>query len=285
MMSIQAEPDNTAVRVALWRALHVLIDAPPHVFDDGIGLAIANPPVDWRMRSDMLPQGTGPFRASILARARFIEDLLTAEIENGLGQYVILGAGLDTFVQRKPELASRVQVFEVDQPGPQSWKRQRLMDLGFGVPSHLHLVPVNFEAGDDWLQKLSANGFKATDKAVVSSLGVSMYLTREAVIAMLRQAASLAKGSTFVMSFILPFEMAEASLRPFLEGAAKGAAANGTPFLSFFAPHDMQELARDAGFKTLRHVSAADMGDMYFADRADGLRPPANTEELLIATV
>ncbi|MBL8628850.1 MAG: class I SAM-dependent methyltransferase [Rhodospirillaceae bacterium] len=281
-MTPKAEPDNTAVRVALWRALHVLHDPLPHVFTDEIGLAIANPPVDWRMRPDMHPQGTGPFRASILGRARFVEDLLT---ESEVAQYVILGAGLDTFVQRKPELAARLQVFEVDQPGPQSWKRQRLMDLGFGVPSHLHLVPVNFEAGEDWVQKLVAAGFKANAPAVISSLGVSMYLTREAVAAMLGQVAGLAKGSTFVMSFILPFEYADAPLRPFLERAANGAAASGTPFLSFFTPDEMMALARAAGFKTVQHASAADLGERYFAGRADHLRPPANTEELLIAAI
>ena len=96
----------------------------------------------------MHPQGTRPFRASIVARARFIEDLVAEQAQRGVDQYVILGAGLDTFAQRRPELASRLRVFEIDQPGPQAWKRQRLVELGYGVPDGLKLVPVDFEAGD-----------------------------------------------------------------------------------------------------------------------------------------
>jgi len=135
-------PDNTAERVALWRALHVLADPPPHVLKDTVGLALVAPSDDWQKRRDMSPF-TRPFRASIVARARFVEDLLEQSIGQGLAQYVILGAGLDTFVQRQPELASQLQVFEIDQPNTQAWKRKRLGELGFGVPAHLHLVPTD----------------------------------------------------------------------------------------------------------------------------------------------
>jgi len=130
-----AEPDNTAVRVALWRALHVEIDSPPHVFEDTVGSRLADPEDGWRNRPDMSPF-TRPFRASIVARARFIEDLVKERAADGVGQYVILGAGLDTFAQRRPELASRLRVFEIDRPGPQAWKRQRLVELGSVWASH-----------------------------------------------------------------------------------------------------------------------------------------------------
>src|ERR1041384_6318019 len=108
-------PDDTAVRVALWRALHVQIDSPPHVFEDEVGLKLVAPDDGWRSRPDMSPF-TQPFRASIVARARFSEDLVAEQAERGVKQYVILGAGLDTFVQRRSELASRLLVFEIDQP-------------------------------------------------------------------------------------------------------------------------------------------------------------------------
>src|ERR1700761_2175722 len=119
-------PDSTAARVALWRALHVEADPPPHVLEDDIGLKLLSPDENWRSRGDMDPQFTRPFRASIVARARFIEDLVVEQAACGTDQYVILGAGLDTFAQRRPELASRLKVFEVDPPGPQAWKRRRL---------------------------------------------------------------------------------------------------------------------------------------------------------------
>ena len=277
------EPENTAVRVALWRALHLEVDAPPHVFEDDVGLKLAAPDEGWRSRPDMSPF-TRPFRASILARARFIEDLVTAEAARGVGQYVILGAGLDTFAQRRPALASRLRVFEIDQPGPQAWKRQRLVDLGLGIPSYLHLVPVDFEAGDAWWERLAASGFDPGRPAVVASTGVSMYLTREAILTTLRQVAALAPGTTLAMSFMLPIEMADPDVRPGIERAAAGAKANGTPFISFFTPAQMLALAREAGFAGVEHVSAAALAERYFAGRTDGLRPPNNSEELLVAT-
>ncbi len=277
-------PDSTAVRVALWRALHVQVDAPPPVLADEIGLRLIAPDENCRDRPDMDPHFTRGFRASIVARARFIEDLVTEQAGNGVGQYVILGAGLDTFAQRRPEIASRLRLFEVDPPGPQAWKRQRLIDLGYGIPDWLRLVPVDFEAGDAWWQKLATAGFDAAQPALVVSTGVSMYLTKEAIAATLRQVAALAPGSTFAMTFLVPFELADPETRPGLEMAARGAQASGTPFISFFTPADMLTLARDCGFPDVRHVSAANLAERYFAGRSDGLRPPNNAEEFLVAT-
>jgi methyltransferase (TIGR00027 family) len=277
-------PDNTAVRTALWRALHVLADPPPHVFDDTIGLQLAAPEDGWRERPDM-SAFTRPFRASILARARFIEDLVEEQAARGVDQYVILGAGLDTFAQRRPDLASRMQVFEIDQPGPQAWKRRRLVELDFGIPPFLHLVPVDFEAGDSWWERLTAAGFDAARPAVVAAAGVSMYLTRDAIMETLRRGATLAPGSTFAMTFMLPIDMLDAEIRTGVERAAAGAKASGTPFISFFAPAAMLAMARDAGFRQARHVSAASLAERYFANRTDGLRPPPNSEELLVATI
>ena len=139
-------PDSTAVRVALWRAMHVQVDPAPHVLEDEIGLQLAAPDAGWRARPDMDQAGTSGFRAAIVARARFIEELVAEQAGHGVAQYVVLGAGLDTFAQRNPQIAARLRVFEVDQPGPQAWKRQRLLELGFGVPDWLRLVPVDFEA-------------------------------------------------------------------------------------------------------------------------------------------
>ena len=277
-------PDSTAVRVALWRALHVEIDPPPHVIDDVIGLKLAAPEEGWRYRGDMHPEGTKLFRASIVARARFIEDLVVEQAGRGVRQYVLLGAGLDTFAQRRPEIASGLKVFEVDRPGAQAWKRQRLIELGFGVPEWLRLVPVDFAAGGSWRDELARAGFEAGRPAVVTSTGVSMYLTREAITAMLREVASLAPGSTFAMTFLMPLELAEAAVRPGMQMAERGARASGTPFISFFMPAEMLALAREAGFRDARHVPASALAERYFAGRSDGLRPPNNAEELLVAT-
>lgn len=277
-------PDNTAVRVALWRALHVEVEARPHVLEDEVGLKLVAPDDGWRGRGDMDPQGTSLFRASIVGRARFIEDLVAEQAGRGVGQYVILGAGLDTFAERRPEIASRLLVFEVDQPGPQAWKRERLIELGFGVPDWLRLVPVDFEAGDAWWARLAAAGFDAGRPAVVASTGVSMYIAKDAVAAMLRQVAALAPGSTLAMTFLVPLELASIEVRPGLQMAERGARASGTPFLSFFTPSEMLTLAREGGFRDARHVSARDLTERYFAGRTDGFRPPESGEELLVAS-
>ncbi|WP_413811247.1 class I SAM-dependent methyltransferase [Streptomyces sp. OE57] len=276
-------PDSTAVRTALWRAMHVQVDPPPHVLEDEIGLLLAAPDADWRRRPDMDPDATRGFRAAMVARARFIEDLIAERADHGVTQYVILGAGLDTFAQRRPETASRVRVFEVDQPGPQAWKRHRLDELGYGVPDWLRLVPVDFEASEDWLKQLAAAGFEAGRPAVIVSTGVTMYLTEEATAATLRQIAGLAPGSTLAMTFLLPAELLDAADRPGLRASKEGAQAAGTPFISFYTPPEMLELAREAGFKDVRHVPGASLAERYFADRADGLRPSSG-EDLLLAT-
>lgn len=238
-----AAPDSTAVRVALWRAIHVQDDAPPHVLEDELGLRLAAPDDGWRSRPDMDPQATRLFRASIVARARFIEDLVVEQIGRGVGQYVILGAGLDTFAQRRPEIASRLRVFEIDPPGPQAWKQQRLVELGYGIPEWLRFVPVDFEAGDAWQERLAAAGCDFDRPAVVAAAGVSMYLTKEANMAMLRHIAAFAPGSTLAMTFLLPLELADPEVRPGLERAVQGARASGTPFLSFFTPAEVLSLA------------------------------------------
>lgn len=276
-------PDSTAVRTALWRAMHVQVDPPPHVLEDEIGLKLVAPDEDWRSRPDMNPEWTRRIRAEIVARARFVEDLVAEQASRGVGQYVILGAGLDTFAQRRPEVASRLHVFEVDQPGPSRWKRERLMELGYGIPAFLRLVPVDFEAGASCWERVTSAGFDASRPAVVASTGVSMYLTEEAIAATLRQVATLAAGSTLAMTFMPPIDLIDPEDRAMAERAQKGAAASGTPFISFFAPAQMLSLAREAGFPQARHVSAASLGERYFSSRADGLRP-ASGEDFLVAT-
>lgn len=275
------QPDSSAVRTALWRAMHVQIDDPPHLIDDEIGLALADPEDGWRRRGDMHPQGTGPYRAAIVARTRYVEDLLT---DGGISQYVLLGAGLDTFAQRRPVGAEEVRVFEIDQPGPQEWKRRRLNELGYGVPEGLNLVPVDFEVDDDWWSALIGAGFDPSKSALVSSSGVSMYITKEATAATFERLSHMATGSLVVMTFMLPIDLADEADRPGLLGAAKGAEASGTPWISFFTPEEILASAREAGFTQVHYVSTADLTSRYLEGRSDGLRA-ASGEAVLLARV
>jgi methyltransferase (TIGR00027 family) len=278
------EPDQTAVRVALWRALHVLADPPPHVLEDEVGLRLAAPDDGWRHRQDMDLAFTSGFRAHVVARSRFIEDLVAEQAARGVDQYVLLGAGLDTFAQRRPDVASRLRVFEVDQPRPQAWKRRRLTELGYGVPDWLRLVPVDFEAGGSWRDEIAAAGFDAARPAVVASAGVSMYLTREANAATMRDLASLAPGSTVALTFQLPAALVDERDRRGRQLAVDGASRSGTPFISFFTPAEMLALAREAGFTDARHVSGAALNERYFGGRGDGLRMSTGEDFLVAAT-
>jgi methyltransferase (TIGR00027 family) len=269
-----AGPESSAERVALWRALHVQIDAPPHVINDEVGLRLIDPPAGWQQRPDMDPEATRTFRTSIVARARFIEDLVAEERAKGVAQYVILGAGLDTFAQRRADIASALHVFEVDQAAPQAWKQQRLIELGYGIPEWLRFVPVDFEK-DAWWERLTQAGFAANRPAVVTATGLSLYLTKEANLDMLRRIATFAPGSTLAFTFILPAEVDES--------VQQSARASGTPFLSFFTPPEMLALGREAGFRNVRCILGDDLAERYFTNRPDALRP-SNGEAFLLAT-
>lgn len=276
-------PDTSAVRTALWRALHAEIDAPPHVLEDVVGLQLADPDDGWRQRPDMDPDATLGFRAAIVARPRYVEDLVAERSRAGTRQYIILGAGLDTFVQRNPAAGSLLSVFEIDQPATQAWKRQRLAELGFDIPDWQRFIPVDFEAGASWRDQLLASDFNDAAPTIVASTGVSMYLTRDAVASTLRQVATLAPGSNVVMSFLLPLESLDADDEQSARGAARGAQAEGTPWMSFFTPEQMLEMADIAGLVDARHVPGSVLAERYFSDRTDDLWP-ARGEDLLLAT-
>lgn len=263
-------PEHTAVRVALWRALHLKYDAPPHVFNDTIGAEIVGEE-NWMNRPDMEAAFSKSMRASIVGRARLIEDLVEEKLKQGVDQYVILGAGLDTFAQRRTDLVSKMHVFEVDQPEPQIWKQRRLEELGYIAPSTLHFVPVDFEAGESWWEALRSHGFDLGRSAIVVSTGVSMYLSQEANRATLQQLATLAPGSTFAMTFMLALDLLEGQERAVMEYVMKKAAESGTPFKSLFAPAEILQMAQAAGFKKAEYISAKDIYDRYFARREDGL--------------
>ena len=275
------QPDNTAVRTALWRALHTQEDDKPSILEDEIGLQLIDPPKDWKQRPDM--KYTKRLRASIVARSRFIEDLIIEESKLGINQYVILGAGLDTFVQRRPGIASELQVYEIDQVETLAWKKHRLVELGFDLPNNLHYVPVNFEISS-WWEKLTEAGFDIKKPAVVACTGVSLYLTKTAIIATLGQMVQFAPGSTLAMTFYLPIDLLDEEDKPMMEMSIKGARESGIPFVSFFTPGEIEAMALEAGFRQIKLISTKDLEKLYFSNRKDNL-VPATGEIFLVAKV
>lgn len=275
------QPDNTALRTALWRALHVLTDDKPYIIEDKIGYSLIKPEKDWQERPDM--KYTKRLRASIVARARFVEDIAKEQIQKGITQYVLLGAGLDSFAQRNTGIISQVDIYEIDQPDTLAWKEEKLNEHGYRIPDNLHFVPVDFETSSWWVELLS-KGFDIDKKAVVSCTGVTLYLTKEAITDMLKKMTSLASGSTIAIAFYLPFEELDEEDKPMQEIAIKGAAASGTPFISFFPVEEIVKLGEETGLKEIRTISTKDMAEKYFKDRTDHLTP-ASGEFFLVASI
>ncbi|MCL1651549.1 Putative S-adenosyl-L-methionine-dependent methyltransferase ML2640 [Elizabethkingia miricola] len=275
------QPNNTAIRTALWRAFHTQADAEPHILEDTVGLQLIAPEKGWQERPDI--KYTQRLRASVVARSRYIEDIITTEIQKGTDQYVILGSGLDTFAQRNPDITSKIQIFEIDQPDTLSWKQKRLSETGFHIPENLHFVPINFEKSSWWEQLLKA-GFNIHKPAVIACTGVTLYLTRSAIKETLQHMVSLAAGSVVTISFYLPVELLEKEDQPMQEMANKGAQQAGTPFISFFSPEEVIAIAKESGLKNTNLVSTEDIKDLYFKNRTDGLSP-ASGEVFLLARI
>ena len=168
-------------------------------------------------------------RAGAVARARFVEDIVAEQVDRGGNQYVILGAGLDSFALRRLDLVRRLRVFEVDEPGTQAWKRRRLDELELARPDTLSFVPVDFER-QSWVKEIVNAGFDRTRPAVVSSVGVTTYLSVDAIQLMLHDVARLAPGSVFVCGFALPAHLIEPDEREMRADIEARAAARGHPW-------------------------------------------------------
>lgn len=263
------------------RGTHRLRDQPPWVLDDPFAYVLIGP--GWEeiaaaTQSFVRPELTRQGRAGVVARCRYAEDRV---VSGPFGQYVILGAGLDSFAWRRPDLVRTLRVFEVDHPPTQAWKRERAAHLG--LPSHDHhvFVPVDFEV-QTLRDGLDAAGFDWSQPTVFSCVGVSMYLTGDSVEATLRTVAACPSGSEVVWSYNPAPEYLDDMGREFLEAVSRRVAAVGEPLRTFLSPADAEALMARCGLKVIDHPTADDLTSRYFAGRGDGLRP-YTTERLLTA--
>jgi methyltransferase (TIGR00027 family) len=270
------KPSDTAALTAILRAAHQIADDEPRIVDDPIAVVL----VDDAARERIATRPAALFspalmipRAAVLLRSRYAEDLLAKAVAQGVGQFVILGAGLDTFAFRQPEFARRLQIYEVDHPATQAWKRERLAAAGVVVPDNLHWAPIDFER-QSLAAALQEAGFDASRQAFFSWLGVTQYLTFSAIDATLRVVATLPAPSTIVLSFVLP----DIDL-PSEEAAAAGTVADdavrtGEPWLTRISPEDLAARLMQLGFREVIHLSPKEANALYFAGRRDGLRAP-----------
>ncbi len=271
-LALQAgEPSRTARSTALQRAAHQLLEVP-RVLDDPLALRMFGAQgVAWLGRN--LDQyrtiGSRAMRAFLVMRSRYAEDQLANAVARGVTQYVVLGAGLDSFAYRNPH--RRLRVFEVDHPSTQAWKRSRLQEQAIEAPRSLTFAPVDFETRT-LADGLKAAGFRADRPAFFSWLGVVIYLSKPAVAETLRTIAAGAKGSQVVFDFAPPPGSLGERERVSHEASAARVAKAGEPWINYYAPGPLVDEMHAAGFASAHYVGALEMNARYFGDRADGFR-------------
>jgi methyltransferase (TIGR00027 family) len=291
----EARPSSTAIGAAVFRAAHRILDADPKILDDGLASVLAGlegePAVlaafD-RIRESFVRRAGADFteillkylRASIVLRNRYAEDELESAVAHGTTQYVLLGAGLDSFAYRRPDVAARIRVFEVDLPATQQWKRQRLAELDIAVPDTVRFVPLDFER-QPLLETLQASGFAPSSPAFFSWLGVTGYLTETAIVQTLAQVARACAGSEIVFSYALPERFDDERAKLIRKAIRAEIADRNEPAAnSGFEPQALAEKIRSLGFDDVYDFDRQSANGRYFLNRSDDLSAPALTHHM-----
>jgi len=274
---------RTAHQVAVRRAAHQLLDQP-RVLDDPLALRIIGSEAADELRTSPKEDHgfSRAFRAFMAARSRYAEDELQRAVERGIDQYVVLGAGLDTFAYRNPY--PNLRVFEVDHPATQAWKLQRLCSADIAIPSSVTFVPADFE-GQTLGVVLDLAGFRRDTPAFFSWLGVTPYITRESCIATLGFIASLPRGSGVIFDFAVDPALLNAGQRQAFDALAGRVAAAGEPFQLFFDPGKLESELRSLGFHRTELLQRDQINARYFKDRTDGLLVRGSLGHLMAAWV
>ncbi|WP_019124017.1 class I SAM-dependent methyltransferase [Brevibacillus massiliensis] len=267
----------TAIMTAYIRAYHAMNDNPK-IFDDFLAYQMIP-----EERRTLIEQGfTNALQSysdqetalrpllqtmglpNVLSRSRYTEETLEQAVKQGVQQYVILGAGMDTFAFRRPELPKQLRVFEVDHPATQTFKRNRLAELGWEIPPNLHFVPVDFSK-ESLAEALKGSSYDPQAKSLFSWLGVTMYLSREEVFATLRSIADVAPvGSMVLFDYFVPIESS-----PHMQEMREDLQKIGEPIKTSFDPSTLAVDLSDAGFRLHENLSPSDIQNRYFQGRTD----------------
>jgi len=280
------QPSATALRVAIRRAAHQILDHP-RVFDDPLAERIIGTEAADLLKAEVQEGQTRvarSLRAFIAARSRFAEDALAQGVERGVCQYVILGAGLDTFAYRNPCADREVQIFEVDHPVTQAWKQRMLAAAGISIPPTLTFAPVNFEK-QNLSEGLTQAGFDPRRAAFFSWLGVTPYLTEEAFEATARFIASMPLGSGVAFDYAVPRSSLSLPEKMAFDTISARVAAAGEPFRLFFDPGALLEKLKGLGFVAVTDLDSEKINSRYFTARTDGLRIAGGPAHLLSAWI
>lgn len=275
-----AKASATATGVAVARSAHRSCDQPPWVLDDPFALQLAGPrwaEIQSASEAAFPETALRQSRASVVARSRYAEDRL---VSGGYRQYVILGAGLDSFAWHRADLIGWLRLFEVDHPASQAWKLGRIAELDLPVRDGHVFAPVDFETTPLW-EGLTRAGLDWSQPAFFSWLGVIIYLTPEAITATLNTVSGCGTGSEIVLSYDAPDAFLDDTAREMVQIEARQVAATGEPYTTRMSPAQAETLIESAGLEVVEHLAPQALYDRYFAQRSDGLRP--STAERLIA--
>jgi methyltransferase (TIGR00027 family) len=274
----------TAVGVAALRALHQMVDEEPRILDDPVVAHLLDPAALDRARNRDDDPLYGPrvraLRSHVVLRSRYAEDCLAAAVRRGVRQYVILGAGLDTFAYRQPLWARDVRILEVDHPASQRAKRERLAAAGIASPPNLELVAIDFER-ETLRAGLARSSLRMNEPVFLSWLGVTVYLTEDAIEAVFRFVSSLPRSSEIVFTFSPP-DPTLGDDRP-TSPLAKLAEAVGEPWRTQLGPDRLDAMLRSFGFSNVVFPAPAELAARYFRDRHD--LPAPRRARIGVATV
>jgi methyltransferase (TIGR00027 family) len=277
---------DTAIFTALQRAAHQIIDEPPRILEDPVAVGLVPGSTEEAIRNaaeELQRPAIKLLRSTFVFRSRFAEDALQDAVVAGTRQVVLLGAGFDTFAYRQPPWAKTLRIFEVDHPASQAFKKRRLAAMGIVPPANVSFCPIDFEIVS--LQAgLRTASFDDTQPAFFSWLGVTQYLTRDAVLGTLGFVRSLATGTRIAFEVLLPESMLPENERTVARFASEASAARGEPWLSRFAPEEMRALLEALGYRSCLHLTPREAQARYFEGRRDGLTAP-EMAQFLIATV
>ena len=293
---MQDTPSRSALRVALRRAAHQLYDAPPLVFPDPFAVPILGPhaaelartpgSAPTRRRPSRPRTHSLALRAFLVARSRYTEDLLAQAVAHGITQYILLGAGLDTFAHRNRH--PTLHVYEIDHPATQTWKRSLLAHAGLAHLPRLTYIPLDLDsalADNTFTSALTSAGFDPTRPAFFSALGLIPYLTPQVFQAALRTLASLAPGTTLVFDYNLPRESLARSEQLAHDSISARVRSSGEPFHLFFTPEQIAAQLCAHNLHLCEDLDGQAINALYFNHRTDNLRVLPNSAHLLHAQV
>ena len=276
---LDSQPSRTALATAYLRAAHQLLDAPPRVMEDPLAVSVLGDGAADRIGKDAARYRSAAvqaLRAHVVLRTRFAEDRLAAAVNRGVCQYVLLGAGLDTFALRQPAWARSLRIVEIDHPDTQRFKRAMLSQAHIEVPANVTFGVIDFER-ESLLEGLDRHGVRPSQPTFFSWLGVTMYLTEASIDRALQSMGAFAAASEVVLTFLEPRDERPAPVAPSPDRLASRVAAAGEPFVSYLRPADVETKLRQAGFATVRFLTPEQAKALYFSPQSPDLPPPSRT--------